>query len=236
MPEDVLWQAVARSVYYDPRITWLDGEYQVLLACEGDQGCRVALFTSPDLQALTFRWFVNAPDNRNMVLFPERRGDGRYMRLERPNLPGSGKGNIWLSFSPDLKHWGDSYEVLKADAALWNYAYSGLGASTVPLRTPEGWLVLFHAIMNNCTTREYSVGAMLLDLEKPWQVRHVTRHPILSPEADYELRGLVEHVCFPCSLIAEPDGTVKVYYGAADTVQCLATGRVADLLYACRNW
>jgi beta-1,4-mannooligosaccharide/beta-1,4-mannosyl-N-acetylglucosamine phosphorylase len=67
-------------------------------------------------------------------------------------------------------------------------------------------------------------------------VRHVTRHPILSPEADYELRGLVEHVCFPCSLIAEPDGTVKVYYGAADTVQCLATGRVADLLYACRNW
>jgi beta-1,4-mannooligosaccharide/beta-1,4-mannosyl-N-acetylglucosamine phosphorylase len=236
MPDDALWQAVARSVYYDPRITWLDGEYKVLIACEGDQGCRVALFTSADLRSLTFRWFVNAPDNRNMVLFPERSPDGRFMRLERPNMPGSGKGNIWLSLSPDLKHWGDSYEVLKADASLWNYAYSGLGASTVPYRTPEGWLVLFHAVMNNCTTREYSVGAMLLDLDKPWVVRHVTRYPFLSPEADYELRGLVEHVCFPCSMIVEPDGTVLVHYGAADTVQCVATGRLDDIIHACKHW
>ena len=236
MPEDPLWNSVARSVYYDPRITWLDGEYKVLIACEGDQGCRVALFTSSDLQTLTFRWFINAPDNRNMVLFPERAKDGRYMRLERPNMPGSGKGNIWLSLSPDLLHWGDSYEVLKADSTLWNYAYSGLGASTVPYRTPEGWLVIFHAIMNNCTTREYSVGAMLLDLEQPWIVKHVTRHPILSPEADYELRGLVEHVCFPCSMIVEADQSAKVYYGGADTVQCLATGRLEDILHACKHW
>ncbi len=236
MPSDPLWQAVSRSVYYDPRITFIDGEYKVLIACEGDQHCRVALFTSKDLQTLKFFAYVNIPDNRNMVIFPEKSKDGRYMRLERPNVGPGGKGNIWLSHSPDLIHWGDSHEVLKADTRLWNYGISGLGASTVPYRTPEGWLVIFHAIMNNCTTREYSVGAVLLDLEQPWIVKHVTKHPILSPETEYEMRCLVEHVCFPCSKIIEPDGTVKVYYGGADTVQCVALGKLDDIIYACKNW
>lgn len=106
----------------------------------------------------------------------------------------------------------------------------------MPFRTDDGWLVVFHAIMQNCTTREYSAGAMLLDPDEPWRVRHVTRHPVLFPEADYELTGLVEHVVFPCSMIVEADSSVKVYYGAADTVQCVATGTLAGLVHACRNW
>jgi predicted GH43/DUF377 family glycosyl hydrolase len=235
MPDDDLWQRITRSVYYDPRITYLDGAYLVLLACEGDQGCRVALFRSDDLQTLDFVNYINVPDNRNMVIFPERSPDGRYMRLERPSTGPGGKGNIWLSFSPDLIHWGDAYEIIQS-TDLWNYCYSGLGPSTVPYRTDDGWLILFHGIMNNCTTREYSVGAALLDLERPWELRGLTRHPILFPEADYELRGLVEHVCFPCAMIVEPDRTVKVYYGAADTVQCVATGTLDDLIYACKHW
>ncbi len=236
LPDDDLWKSVTRSVCYDPRITWIDGEYKVLLACEGDQNCRVAMFRSPDLQRLEFVNYINAPDNRNMVIFPEKSADGRYMRLERPSIPAQGgKGSIWLSHSPDLIHWGDSYEVLKT-AELWNFAISGLGPSTVPLRIDEGWLILFHAIMNNCTTREYSIGAAILDAERPWMIRHLAKHPILSPEADYEMRGLVEHVCFPCSKILEPDGSVKVYYGGADTVQCLATGRLEDIIYACKHW
>ena len=165
MPQDDLWNRVTRSVYYDPRITFMDGEFKVLIACEGEQNCRVAMFRSTDnLQSLQFVNYINAPDNRNMVIFPEKSSDGRYMRLERPSIPAQGgKGSIWLSHSPDLIHWGDSHEVLKT-TDLWNFAYSGLGASTVPHRTPEGWLILFHAIMNNCTSREYSIGAALLVL------------------------------------------------------------------------
>ena len=236
MPEDDHWHRVTSSVYYDPRITYLDGRYYVLIACEGDQHCRVALFRSETLDALEFVNYLNAPDNRNMVIFPERAADGRYMRLERPSIAAAGgKGNIWLSHSPDLIHWGDAYEVLRTDE-LWNFCYSGLGPSTVPYRTEDGWLILFHGIMQNCTTREYSVGAALLDLERPWQVRHVTRHPILAPEVDYEMHGLVEHVCFPCAMIVEPDHAVKVYYGAADTVQCVALGRLEDLVMACKEW
>ncbi len=236
MPETEEWKTAASSVFYDPRITFIDGEYKVLIACQGSGGSRVALFRSKDLQELEFMDFINAPDNRNMVIFPEKSKDGRYMRLERPNIASAGgKGNIWLSFSPDLIHWGASREVLRCDE-LWNYAFSGLGPSTVPHRTEEGWLIIFHAIMNNCTTREYSVGAALLDLEKPWVVRHVTKHPILAPEAEYEMRGLVEHVCFPCAKIVEPDGSLKLYYGGADTVQCVATGTVKDIIFACKNW
>jgi beta-1,4-mannooligosaccharide/beta-1,4-mannosyl-N-acetylglucosamine phosphorylase len=236
MPDDELWNATASTVYYDPRVTWIDGEYKVLLACQSTSECRVAMFRSEDLRTLDFINYINAPDNRNMVIFPEVSSDGRYMRLERPSIPAAGgKGDIWLSFSPDLIHWGDSKRVLRT-TDVWNYAISGLGPSTVPIRTDEGWLTIFHAILNNCTTREYSVGAMLLDLDEPWKVNHVTNYPILAPEADYEMTGLVEHVCFPCGKIIEPDGTVKVYYGAADTVQCVATGTLEDILFACKNW
>ncbi|MCC5806058.1 MAG: glycoside hydrolase family 130 protein [Opitutales bacterium] len=234
VPDTEEWHRYASTVYYDPRITRIDGEYLVLLACQNTEYTRVALFRSKDLETLEFVNYINAPDNRNMVIFPEKSADGRYMRLERPNLASAGgKGNIWLSHSPDLIHWGDSRESLRT-TDVWNYGISGLGPSTVPHRIDEGWLIIFHAIMNNCTTREYSAGAAILDADRPWIVRHVTRSPVLYPEADYELRGLVDHVCFPCAKIIEPDGTLKLYYGGADTVQCVATGKLADLIEACK--
>lgn len=236
MPDDPLWQAITRSVYYDPRITFIDGEYKVLLACEGDQGCRVALFRSGDLQQLDFVNYVNVPDNRNMVIFPEKSLDGRYMRLERPNTPShGGKGNIWMSHSPDLIHWGDAYEIITTKE-LYNFGFSGLGPSTVPLRIEEGWLIIFHAVMNNCSTREYSAGVAILDGDEPWRVKHLARHPVLYPESEYELRGLVDHVCFPCAKILEEDGTLKLYYGGADTVQCVAEANLEDVVFACKNW
>ena len=236
MPDDPLWARISRSVYYDPRITYIDGIYTVLIACEGDQGCRVALFKSQDLESLEFVNYINVPDNRNMVIFPEKSPDGRYMRLERPNtLAQGGKGNIWISHSPDLIHWGDSSEII-TNTELYNFGLSGLGPSTVPLRIDEGWLIIFHGVMNNCTTREYSAGAAILDADDPTQVKYLAKHPVLAPEAEYELRGLVDHVCFPCAKILEDDGTLKLYYGGADTVQCVALAKLDDVVHACKHW
>jgi predicted GH43/DUF377 family glycosyl hydrolase len=236
VPETPEWERYASTVYYDPRVTYIEGRYLVLLACMNTTYTRVAMFESTDnLQTVKFINYVNAPDNRNMVIFPERAKDGRYMRLERPNISGGSNQEIWLSFSPDLIHWGDSREALRSTDA-WNYALAGIGPSTVPVRTEDGWLILFHGIMNNCTVKEYSVGAALLDLDEPWKVKHVTQYPVLQPTAPYEMSGLITVVCFPCSMIVEPDNSVKVYYGAADTVQCLATGQLEDLIYACKNW
>lgn len=236
VPQFEDWKFVTQDVYYDPRIQWLDGEYKVLVACEGNGYCRVACFRSPDLETLAFSHWMNHMDGRNMVLFPEKSKDGRYMRLDRPNLSNKGgKGDIWLAHSPDLLHWGDAHLCLQsADVML--IAYHGLGPSANPVRVDDGWLIIFHTIMRNCTTAEYAVAAAILDYDEPWKVKYRTEHPILWPEADYELTGLVEHVCFPCSMIVEDDGSIKLYYGAADHVQCVALGTLADLVYACKNW
>ena len=236
VPSTEDWKFATADVYYDPRIQWLDDEYKVLVAGTGNGYCRVACFTSPDLQRLTFSHWMNHMDGRNMALFPERSSDGRYMRLDRPNLTGKGgKGDIWLAHSPDLVHWGDARMVLQSsDVPL--IAYHGLGPSTNPIRVDDGWLILFHTIMSNCTTTEYAVAAAILDYQQPWKVRHVTEQPLLWPEADYEMTGYVEHVCFPCSMIVEQDGSVKLYYGAADTCQCVALGTLDDIIFACKNW
>jgi predicted GH43/DUF377 family glycosyl hydrolase len=236
VPQTDEWKFVTSDVYYDPRIQWLDGEYKVLVACEGNGYCRVACFTSPDLESLTFSHWMNHMDGRNMVLFPEKSKDGRYMRLDRPNtVAKGGKGDIWLDLSPDLKHWGDA-KICIQSADVMLIAYHGLGPSTNPVRVDDGWLIVFHTTMRNCSTTEYDVAAAILDYEQPWKVKHHTEHPILYPLAPYEMTGLVEHVCFPCSMIVEDDKTVKLYYGAADYVQCVALSRLEDIVYACKNW
>jgi predicted GH43/DUF377 family glycosyl hydrolase len=236
MPDTPEWNFHTAEVYYDPRIQWLDGEYKVLVATEGHGYCRVACFTSPDLETVTFSHWLNHMDARNMVLFPEKSRDGRYMRLDRPNLSSKGgKGDIWLDYSPDLVHWGGGKLCLQiSDMKL--FALHGLGPSTNPVRIDDGWLIIFHTVVNNASTREYAAAAAILDYDEPWRVKHVTDHPILWPEADYELKGHVDHVCFTCSKIVEDDGTVKVYYGGADFVQCVALGKLDDIIFACKHW
>jgi len=71
---------------------------------------------------------------------------------------------------------------------------------------------------------------MLLDLKQPWRVTSMLPVPLLKPEAPYERTGYRGDVLFPGGLIIEDSGEVKIYYGAADTVECLATASLDDLL------
>lgn len=80
----------------------------------------------------------------------------------------------------------------------------------------------------------YKLGALLLDLEKPWMVIGKTKEPILSPEFDYERVGDVPNVVFSCGWIEEPDGKVKIYYSGADTNICLAETTIDELLTVCK--
>ena len=79
----------------------------------------------------------------------------------------------------------------------------------------------------------YYGGIMLLDLEDPSKIIAIANRPLLVPEEEYELCGFRGGVIFPGGLIAEPDGTAKIYYGAADTVECLATAKIDDLIDFC---
>ncbi|MDY4976099.1 MAG: glycoside hydrolase family 130 protein [Clostridia bacterium] len=230
---------------YDPRISIIDGKPYLCLAMDtahGIRGCVASVNDSFDQIELLS---VSAPDNRNMVLFPERIG-GHYVRLERP-FPVYGRGgkdrfDIWLSRSPDLRFWGDTQLVMGVEHVP--YANDKIGPAAPPVKTDKGWLTTFHAVdidpsrgkngWEESWKKRYCAGIMLLDLENPSKVIGMAKDPLIAPETDYETeKGYRQNVIFPGGMILEPDGEVKIYYGASDTVECLATADIDDLLRLC---
>ena len=224
---------------YDPRITALgNGQFAVCFAVDSRSGVRGGIAVTEDFAHFEVK-SISLPENRNMVLFPEKIG-GEYVRLERPFLVRDRHHSIWLSRSPDLIHWGESEPVL--DSRDLPYANLKIGPGAPPVRTPRGWLTLIHGVevqesnfdawqrdWNRC----YYGGIMLLDLENPAKIVALAGIPLLVPEEPYELEGYRGGVIFPGGLIAEPDGTAKIYYGAADTVECLAEAKIDDLIEFC---
>ncbi|MBL7222833.1 MAG: glycoside hydrolase family 130 protein [Candidatus Brocadiae bacterium] len=228
---------------YDPRITLLEGRPHLCFAVDTRHGVRGGIAVTDDFEHFEVI-SLSAPDNRNMVLFPEKVG-GRYVRLERP-FPVYSRGgerfDIWLADSPDLRYWGNSQLVLGVERVP--FANTKLGPAAPPVKTPKGWLTTFHAVdtdpsrgkngWEKAWKKRYCAGIMLLDLENPAKVIGLCAEPLLAPEAPYETdEGFRTHVIFPGGIILEDDGEVKIYYGASDTVTCLATAHVDDLLKLC---
>jgi beta-1,4-mannooligosaccharide phosphorylase len=56
---------------------------------------------------------------------------------------------------------------------------------------------------------------------------------ILQPEDPWEITGYVHNVVFTCGAVLESDGTVKIYWGGADTVMCVGEANVSDLVALC---
>jgi beta-1,4-mannooligosaccharide/beta-1,4-mannosyl-N-acetylglucosamine phosphorylase len=180
-----------------------------------------------------------------MVLFPERIG-GRYIRLERP-MPVYSRGmkdrfDMWLSESPDLEFWGKSRLVMGVEDVP--FANNKIGPAAPPVKTKYGWLTTFHAVeldtergkhgWEDRWQKVYHAGICLLDLEDPSKVIGMSKEPLITSELFHETEvGLRTHVIFPGGMILEDDGEVKIYYGAADTVECLATAHVDDLIALC---
>ena len=236
---DINYNGLQRA--YDPRITnFCNGEYGVCFAIDSTSGTRGGIAVTKDFKSFDIK-SISVPENRNMVLFPEKI-NGRYCRLERPFVGSNlSKYAVWMSFSPDLIHWGDSVQILTtADVP---FANSKIGPGAPPVKTPYGWLTLFHAVQeverelkswHKNWHRVYYAGAMLLDLEDPSKVISVAKSPLIVAEEDYECAGFRGEAIFPGGLIKEND-EVKIYYGAADTVECLATAKIEDLVNFCHN-
>jgi predicted GH43/DUF377 family glycosyl hydrolase len=232
MPEDPEFLEYTAGMYYDPRITEIEGIHYLMHAAHSGHGCRLSLLRTLDFERFDWLGFVSETDNRNGVLFPEKIG-GRFARLDRPNTDGD-FGDIWVSYSPDLVHWGGSRCVLRNSSVHW--AWSKIGPGAVPIRTSEGWLTVFHGVRTQCKAHYvYQLGVCLLDLEDPSRVIAVSKDTILEPEQSYELVGQTPSVVFTCGAVVEPDQTIKLYYGGADTVMCLATTTIERLLYACHH-
>lgn len=231
---------------YDPRLTVIDGRVYLCFAVDTHHGVRGGIAVTDDFEKFEIL-SMSVPDNRNMVLFPERIGD-KYLRLERP-FPVYGRReyeafDIWIADSPDLKYWGNFDLLLGAEKVP--FANIKIGPAAPPVKTDKGWLTTFHAVdfdpnrgkngWEDTWKKRYTAGIMLLDLENPRKILGMYREPLLAPEAEYEISGgFRNHAVFPCGMILEDSGEVKIYYGAADIVIALATADVTDLISLCLN-
>lgn len=229
---------------YDPRLTVIDGRCYMCFAVDTLHGIRGGIAVTDD-----FRGFevlsLSLPDNRNMVLLPEK-VNGKFVRLERPftvySRGGVDRFDMWMSESPDLIHWGNARLVLAVEDVP--FANDKIGPAAPPVKTKHGWLTTFHAVdrddsrgkngWESSWKKRYTAGIMLLDLIEPHKVIGLCKTPLMAPEAPYEVSGgFRDHVIFPGGMVLEDSGEVKLYYGAGDAVECLATAHVDDLVALC---
>ena len=214
---------------YDPRVPWIEDRYWITW-CNGYNGPTIGIGYTFDFK--TFYQCENAflPFNRNGVLLPQK-FDGRFAMLSRPSDNGHTPfGDIFISYSPDMKYWGEHRCVMKVtpfEESAWQCLK--IGAGSVPFLTGEGWLMFYHGVIRTCNGYRYAMGAALLDRDNPGKVLYRTRDYILGPAAPYELAGDVPNVVFPCAALN--DGKrVAVYYGAADTCVCMAFGYIDEII------
>lgn len=214
----------------DPRLTWLPEreEWAIAYTAYSRRGPLVSLAMSRDFRSVRRLGPVMPPEDKDAALFP-RRFNGRWAMIHRPS-PLRGGAHMWLSYSPDLRHWGDHTLLLEArEGAWWDAGKIGLGPP--PLETAEGWLVLYHGVHATGDGPIYRAGLALLDLEDPGIVLRRTDEWVFGPLAPYEQIGDVGRVVFPCGwTLDEPSDRLLLYYGAADSVIGLATARFSDVM------
>jgi predicted GH43/DUF377 family glycosyl hydrolase len=137
---------------------------------------------------------------------------------------------MWISFSTDLRQWGNHKIMLEARRGAW-WDANKIGLSPPPIETPEGWLVIYHGVRQTAAGCIYRLGLALFDLDAPERCILRGDEWVFAPEAPYELSGDVANVVFPCGYTVAKDGdTMNLYYGAADTSICLATGSIRQML------
>jgi predicted GH43/DUF377 family glycosyl hydrolase len=136
--------------------------------------------------------------------------------------------HIWISFSPDLRHWGDHRVLIRARRGGW-WDANKIGLSPPPLQTPEGWLILYHGVRETPAGCIYRLGLALLDREDPTKVIKRSDQWVFGPQASYEISGDVGNVVFPCGWTLNHD-ELRLYYGAADNCIALASARLSDVL------
>jgi predicted GH43/DUF377 family glycosyl hydrolase len=214
----------------DPRITFVPEleEYAVLFTAYSRSGPGVSLALTRDFQTFERKGMIQPPEDKDAALFPRRFG-GRWALIHRPGAP-SRPADIWLSFSPDLKHWGDFQTLMQARQGAW-WDANKIGLSVPPIETAEGWLILYHGVKVTAAGSLYRVGLALLALDDPRKVLLRGDEWVFGPAESYEKGGDVADVVFPCgSTVADDGDTLRLYYGAADTCICLATASLKELL------
>ncbi|MFC1582476.1 glycoside hydrolase family 130 protein [Planctomycetota bacterium] len=213
---------------YDPRVAWVEDRYYVTWCNGYGQQPTIGVAWTKDFKSFTQIENAFLPYNRNGVMFP-RKIKGKYCMLSRPSDTGHTPfGDMYLSFSPDMKYWGEHRLVM---TTMGGWQSKKIGAGPIPIETSEGWLMIYHGVLYSCNGFVYSFGAALLDRNEPWKVIARGKPYLLSPQTLYECVGDVPNVAFPCAALTDAaTGRMAIYYGGADTVVALCFGYVDEII------
>lgn len=212
---------------YDPRLVKIEDTYYIIW-CQDGYGAAIGMAETKDFKTFTRLENPFLPFNRNAVLFPKKI-DGKFKMLSRPSDSGHTPfGDIFVSDSPDMEYWGHHRHVMSRSSNWWENLKIGAGPS--PIETDKGWLMIYHGVVNTCNGYVYSMGIALLDRDEPSKVLMRSKAYILTPEEEYEERGFVPNVCFPCANIYDAEsGRIAIYYGCADSYVGLAFTTAQEL-------
>lgn len=213
---------------YDPRLIKIGEEYFAVW-CQDMYGAAIGMAKTTDFKTFTRLENPFLPYNRNAVLFPRKIG-GNYVMLSRPCDNGhTAFGDIFLSESPDMEFWGRHRHVMGPRKDHW-WESLKIGGGAAPIETSEGWLLFYHGVVNTCNGYVYSIGAAILDLDEPSRVIHRCADYVLCPEEEYEERGFVPNVTFPCATLQDSEtGRIALYYGCADSYVGVAYTTVDEI-------
>ncbi len=213
----------------DPRITFVPEpkKYAVVYTAYTRDGPGVSLAFTEDLRHFERYGMIMSPEDKDAALLPHRVG-GNWALIHRP--ASALRVHTWISYSPDLRHWGNHRMMLESRLGAW-WDANQIGLSPPPIETPRGWLVTCHGVRQTAAGSIYRLGLALFDLNAPDQCLKRSDEWVFGPEDPYEVHGDVDNVVFPCGCTIAPDGdTVRLYYGAADTSIALATGSIRGML------
>ena len=213
----------------DPRITFVPelGKYAVIYTAFSVGGPCVSLALTEDFQTFERYGDIMPPEDKDAALLPRRIGN--YWALIHRPVSAQG-AHIWISYSPDLRHWGSHRMILEARRGAW-WDAGKIGLSPPPIETPQGWLCLYHGVRRTAAGSLYRLGMALFDLHRPEECVLRGNSWVFGPEEPYERYGDVDNVVFPCGYTLGSDGdTLRLYYGGADTCIALATASVRKLL------
>jgi len=213
----------------DPRITYVPelDKYAVAYTSFARGGPGVSLALTKDFRSFERYGVIMPPEDKDAALLP-RRINGYWAMIHRPVTTLG--AHMWISYSPDLSHWGSHKVILEARRGGW-WDANKIGLCSPPIETPKGWLMIHHGVRQTASGSIYRLGLSLFDLEKPHVCLQRGESWIFGPETSYERTGDVNDVVFPCGQTIDADGdTINLYYGAADSCIALATGSIRALL------
>ena len=213
----------------DPRITYVPEleQYAVAYTSYARGGPGVSLALTRDFRSFERYGVIMPPEDKDAALLPRRIG-GFWALIHRPVTTLG--AHMWISYSPDLKHWGSHKVMLEARRGGW-WDANKIGLCSPPIETTKGWLTIYHGVRHTASGSIYRLGLALFDLDNPHICLQRGNSWMFSPEAPYERGGDVNDVVFPCGQTIGADGdTIHLYYGAGDSCMAMATGSVRTLL------